>query len=304
MATAATRDRPANYPLVRMTNNATHHVFTPRPMVTARWVSPPETRRCRLQLRRAGRGRDGRQHGRGGGERSRLAAEEHHRELSRACTRAGAWSIDRRRRADSGNPHRSRGAFRVLRQGPVHRIIAAVKRARPLAVSAVVGLVAVVGGCHRSPEARVLREFAGAYPVVARPNGAVREFEITAAEAELPLFEQATGSAGQPELPPGDGVKLRVWAYNGQVPGPTMRIRLGDTLRVRFTNRLPQPTTIHWHGVRVPNGMDGVPHLTQPPVAPGGHRSSTSSRPRTPARSGSTPTCARASRSSAASTAC
>ena len=63
---------------------------------------------------------------------------------------------------------------------------------------------------------------------------------------------------------------MRVWAYNGSVPGPTLRVRLGETLRVTFTNRLPQETTIHWHGVRVPNGMDGVPHATQPPVAPGG----------------------------------
>lgn len=66
-----------------------------------------------------------------------------------------------------------------------------------------------------------------------------------------------------------DGAPLRVWAYNGTVPGPTLRIWLGETLRVNFTNRLPQETTIHWHGVRVPNAMDGVPHATQPPIAPG-----------------------------------
>jgi FtsP/CotA-like multicopper oxidase with cupredoxin domain len=54
------------------------------------------------------------------------------------------------------------------------------------------------------------------------------------------------------------------------VPGPELRIRLGETLRVRFTNHLPEATTIHWHGVRVPNGMDGVPSVTQPPVEPGG----------------------------------
>jgi FtsP/CotA-like multicopper oxidase with cupredoxin domain len=52
------------------------------------------------------------------------------------------------------------------------------------------------------------------------------------------------------------------------VPGPTLRVRLGDCVQVKFTNRLPQPTTIHWHGVRVPNGMDGVPHVTQPPIEP------------------------------------
>ena len=60
-----------------------------------------------------------------------------------------------------------------------------------------------------------------------------------------------------------------MWAYNGQVPGPTLRIRLGETIRVRFTNGLPEETTIHWHGVRLPNAMDGVPYITQPPVKPG-----------------------------------
>ncbi len=98
------------------------------------------------------------------------------------------------------------------------------------------------------------RHLEGAYPLEASPNGVVRDIEIVAAETELPLL---------------DGTMLRVWAYNGQVPGPTLRVRLGDTLRVRFVNRLPQPTTIHWHGVRLPNAMDGVPHATQPPVEPG-----------------------------------
>jgi FtsP/CotA-like multicopper oxidase with cupredoxin domain len=159
----------------------------------------------------------------------------------------------------------------LLRPGPIHHMMAAVKRARPpLTVCVVLGLIAVASSCHRAPDARVLREFAGAYPVAARPNGTVREFEITAAEADLAMFEGSTGAGGQPDPAPGAGAKLHVWAYNGQVPGPTIRIRLGETLRVRFTNRLPQPTTIHWHGVRLPNGMDGVPHLTQPPVEPGG----------------------------------
>jgi FtsP/CotA-like multicopper oxidase with cupredoxin domain len=54
------------------------------------------------------------------------------------------------------------------------------------------------------------------------------------------------------------------------VPGPTLRVKLGETLRVKFTNHLPQETTIHWHGVRLPNAMDGVPYVTQQPVQPGG----------------------------------
>ena len=61
-----------------------------------------------------------------------------------------------------------------------------------------------------------------------------------------------------------------VWAYEGTVPGPELRFRQGDRLRVALHNKLEAPTTIHWHGIRLPNAMDGVPHATQPPVAPGG----------------------------------
>ena len=60
------------------------------------------------------------------------------------------------------------------------------------------------------------------------------------------------------------------WTYNGIVPGPEIRCRQGETLRVTVENRLGEGTTVHWHGVRVPNAMDGVPELTQAPIAPGG----------------------------------
>jgi FtsP/CotA-like multicopper oxidase with cupredoxin domain len=59
------------------------------------------------------------------------------------------------------------------------------------------------------------------------------------------------------------------FAFNGQVPGPQIRVHRGDTVRVVLTNHLPQPTTIHWHGMTVPNRMDGVPYVTQKPVMPG-----------------------------------
>ena len=61
-----------------------------------------------------------------------------------------------------------------------------------------------------------------------------------------------------------------VWAYNGSAPGPVLRFRQGDTARIAFTNALAEETTVHWHGLRVPNAMDGVPHLSQPPVPAGG----------------------------------
>jgi FtsP/CotA-like multicopper oxidase with cupredoxin domain len=60
-----------------------------------------------------------------------------------------------------------------------------------------------------------------------------------------------------------------VWAFNGRVPGPEIRVRQGARVRIRVENRLPEETTVHWHGIRVPNAMDGVPHLTQKPIAPG-----------------------------------
>lgn len=60
-----------------------------------------------------------------------------------------------------------------------------------------------------------------------------------------------------------------VWAYDGRVPGPELRVRQGERLRIAVDNRLPVPTTIHWHGLRLPNSMDGVAHVTQPPIAPG-----------------------------------
>jgi FtsP/CotA-like multicopper oxidase with cupredoxin domain len=106
------------------------------------------------------------------------------------------------------------------------------------------------------PEQRpLLAEFAGAYPAESARPDATREFDLVAAPATLPLL---------------DGRPLAVWAYDGQVPGPTLRVRVGERVRVAFTNGLPVETTVHWHGVRVPNVMDGAAGVTQPPVPPGG----------------------------------
>ena len=60
-----------------------------------------------------------------------------------------------------------------------------------------------------------------------------------------------------------------LWLYNGESPGPELRVKQGDTVRVRFTNELDEPTSIHWHGIRIVNSMDGVSGLTQEPVKPG-----------------------------------
>lgn len=60
------------------------------------------------------------------------------------------------------------------------------------------------------------------------------------------------------------------WGYNGSVPGPTIEVDEGDAVRIVFENRLPEITTVHWHGLEVPIEMDGVPGLTMDPVQPGG----------------------------------
>ncbi len=61
-----------------------------------------------------------------------------------------------------------------------------------------------------------------------------------------------------------------LWLYNGETPGPEIRVKRGQRVQVRFTNQLDHPTSVHWHGIRIANSMDGVSGLTQDPVPPGG----------------------------------
>jgi FtsP/CotA-like multicopper oxidase with cupredoxin domain len=82
-----------------------------------------------------------------------------------------------------------------------------------------------------------------------------QDFKLVAGPAKARLV------GGQhPETP--------VWAYNSAVPGPEIRVRQGDRVRIAVENRLAEETTVHFHGLRLPNAMDGVPHLTQPPIKP------------------------------------
>jgi len=62
------------------------------------------------------------------------------------------------------------------------------------------------------------------------------------------------------------GMKARLWGYNGQSPGPTIEAVEGVRVRIFVTNKLPEETTVHWHGILLPSGMDGVAGLTQPPI--------------------------------------
>jgi len=89
-------------------------------------------------------------------------------------------------------------------------------------------------------------------PAVA--TGEVHEYRLVATPATGSLVE---------------GTQTNLWTYNGLTPGPEIRITHGDTIRVILENDLSEPTSIHWHGIRVPHAMDGVPGLTQDAVAPG-----------------------------------
>src|SRR5216684_2538257 len=62
---------------------------------------------------------------------------------------------------------------------------------------------------------------------------------------------------------------LDVWGYNGSCPGPTIQVQQGDRVRLHVENRLPESTSMHWHGLEVPIEQDGVPYVSQKPIAPG-----------------------------------
>ncbi|MBE9558267.1 MAG: multicopper oxidase domain-containing protein, partial [Proteobacteria bacterium] len=86
----------------------------------------------------------------------------------------------------------------------------------------------------------------------------------------IPLPTMLTAAPATVPLIGGEWPDTRVWAYNGVVPGQEIRVRQGETVRVIASNGLEQPTTVHWHGIRLPNAMDGVPDLTQKAIPPGG----------------------------------
>ncbi len=78
-----------------------------------------------------------------------------------------------------------------------------------------------------------------------------------------PRIVEVNLAARQADVEIAPGRRVHAWTYNGSLPGPLIRTRVGDRLVVHFTNELKEPTTVHWHGVRVPIEMDGVPGISQ-----------------------------------------
>ena len=97
-------------------------------------------------------------------------------------------------------------------------------------------------------------ETTGGQPLAYREENGIKIFELTARAVQWPILE---------------GVSVTAYTYNGTVPGPMVRVSEGDQVRFVFKNDLDEPTTIHWHGIEVPNAMDGVPGMTQDPIQPG-----------------------------------
>lgn len=104
---------------------------------------------------------------------------------------------------------------------------------------------------------------AGGLAASLTPLARLEAFAIEDGAFEL-VAKQTQVSLAGPDASASD-----LWGYNGNVPGPLLRFRQGDTARIHFRNELPEPTSVHWHGIRIDNAMDGVSGLTQDPVQPG-----------------------------------
>ncbi len=135
-----------------------------------------------------------------------------------------------------------------------------ISRRRLLGVGAAVAGSAALAACSRQASAPPQTTIGPSDPAVAAAEKARRAagarivpFKLTAAPATVDL----------------GGVTVPTWAYGGAVPGRELRATAGDVLNVQVRNQLPDPTTVHWHGLALRNDMDGVPDVTQKAIAAG-----------------------------------
>jgi FtsP/CotA-like multicopper oxidase with cupredoxin domain len=105
-----------------------------------------------------------------------------------------------------------------------------------------------------APNVQPATESEGGQPLAYREENGVKVFELTTKAVQWSIL---------------DGTTVTAFTYNGTVPGPMIRVTEGDQVRVVVKNELPDATAVHWHGVEVPNSMDGVPGVTQDAIEPG-----------------------------------
>ncbi|MCU0682594.1 MAG: copper oxidase [Polyangiaceae bacterium] len=126
-----------------------------------------------------------------------------------------------------------------------------------LAALTLAAAVAPASAFAQAPPART------PYVPVVTPNGSTLAYTVKGGVKEFHL----TAEPVKREFAP--GMIVNTWGYNGQTPGPTIEVVEGDRVRIFVTNQLPARTSVHWHGILLPNGMDGVAGLNQPHIEPG-----------------------------------
>jgi len=140
---------------------------------------------------------------------------------------------------------------------------AALVSAATVSRAALAGLPEIVTDPGPATAAPRLPQAGRPYHPVVTLNGWTLPFRMNQGVKEFHLVAEPV----RRELAP--GMVAQLWGYNGSSPGPTIEVVQGDRVRIFVTNRLPEHTAVHWHGQRLPNGMDGVGGLTQPHIQPG-----------------------------------
>lgn len=136
---------------------------------------------------------------------------------------------------------------------------AEVNNSQAVSATATPGMMSSISDSHmmepiRGDHLELAKDAKGGQLLEFTLDGDTKVFELTAKAVQWPILKDVIATA---------------WTYNGTVPGPMIRVTEGDKVRVILKNDLPQPTTIHWHGIAVPNAMDGIPDVTQKPIEPG-----------------------------------
>ncbi len=123
--------------------------------------------------------------------------------------------------------------------------------------------IAMTGSIFWRPSLNTISSKQSLYTPVTVPNGSTLPWKMVNGVKEYRL----TVDEFEHEIAP--GMKIKAWGYNQQTPGPLIEAVEGDRVRILVTNNLKEPTAVHWHGLFLPNGMDGVAGLTQKAIRPG-----------------------------------